>query len=410
MPEIFQTELPNGLKVVAEPIPGVQSLSMSLLTPAGLASQPGDRQGVAPLLSEMLCRGAGGKSSREHSDALDSLGVQRSSDAQTRFLRVGATMIGSKIGEALPLLVDMVRTPTLAEEALPPSVDLALQSIDALADEPQRRAMIELRQRHYPEPIGWPTTGVREHLEAMKVEDVRKFWFERVVAKGSILSFAGCFDWAELLQRVTDLLGDWGGSATPASGEGDGQGGYHHLSAESTQVHIAAAYPAVADTDERRVLQQAAVAVLSGGMSGRLFTEVREKRGLVYAVYASYAGQKDRGDVLAYAGTTAPRAQETLDVMTAELRRLSDGVNESEFQRAIVGMKSRLVMQGESSSARAASIASDVYEFGRPRSLDEEAEEVDAVTLDKLNDFVAAHRPGDMTIVTIGPDALSVGG
>jgi len=408
MPLIHQTTLPNGLTVVAEPIPGVQSLAMTLLVPAGLASQPADRQGVAPLLAEMVCRGAGGRSARQHSDALDTLGVIRSTDAQTRFFRIGATMIASKMPDALPLLLAMARTPLLAEDALAPSVDLALQSIDALDDEPQRRAMLELRHRHYPEPVGRSPLGVREHLEAMTIQDVKKFWFERFVAGGSILSFAGCFDWDQLLGQVAELLGDWGGTATPADGAGAGVGGYQHLTADTTQVHIAAAYAAVPETHEHRILQQAGTAVLSGGMSGRLFTEVREKRGLCYSVYASYAGQKDRGEVLAYAGTTAPRAQETYDVLIAELTRLSEGVNESEFQRAIVGMKSSLVMQGESSSSRAAAIASDVYVFGQPRSLDHYAAEVDAVTLEQLNTFLSDRKPGEMTVVTIGPDALEV--
>ncbi len=408
MPEIHQTTLPNGLRVVAEPMPGVQSLAMTLLTPAGLASQPIDKQGVAPILAEMVCRGAGGRTSREHVDALDTLGVQRSTDAQTRFFRLGATMIGSKIEAALPLLTDMLRAPTLDDKELAPSVDLAMQALDALDDEPQRRAMLELRHRHYPDPVGRSPLGIREHLDALTIDDVRKFWYERCVAGGSILGFAGSFDWDRLLAQVTDLLGDWGGSADPAAGTGKGVGGYHHLTAESTQVHIGLAYPAVAETDPRAVLQQAATAVLSGGMSGRLFTEVREKRGLVYSVYASYAGQKDRGEVLAYAGTTAPRARETLEVLTAELSRLSEGIDESEFGRAIVGMKSRLVMQGESSSARAAAIATDVYLFGHPRTLESYAAEVDAVTLDQLNAFIAEHRPGEMTIVTIGPEALRV--
>ncbi|MEM1107818.1 MAG: pitrilysin family protein [Planctomycetota bacterium] len=409
MPEIVQTVLPNGLTIVADPVPGASSLAMTLLTPAGLASQPADQQGVAPLLAEMVCRGAGGRSAREHVDALDTLGVQRSADAQTRFFRIGATMIGSKMKEALPLLFDMARTPTLAGEALGPSRDLALQAIDSLADEPQRRAMLELRQRHYPDPIGRSPMGVREHLEAVSLDAVRNFWSDRFVPGGSILGFAGSFDFDELVATVTDLLGDWTGSAAPAEAQGNGPGGVHHLAADSTQVHIALGYNAVAETDPNRILQQAATAVLSGGMSGRLFTEVREKRGLVYSVYASYAGQKDRGDVLAYAGTTVPRAQETLDVLTAELRRLSEGINESEFQRAIVGMKSSLVMQGESTSARAASIASDVYVFGQPRSLEEAAAEVDAVTLDRLNAYVADHPPGEMTLVTLGPEALKMG-
>ena len=171
-------------------------------------------------------------------------------------------------------------------------------------------------------------------------------------------------------------------------------------------MHIALAYPTVAETDPDSVTQQAAVAALSGGMSGRLFTEVREKRGLVYAVSASYAGQKDRGDIMAYAGTTAPRAQETLDVLTSELRRLSDGIAQDEFDRAVVGMKSRLVMQGESTSARASAIATDQYLYGRPKSLGEHAAEVDAVTLERVNEFVASRRPERMTVTTLGPAPL----
>jgi predicted Zn-dependent peptidase len=158
------------------------------------------------------------------------------------------------------------------------------------------------------------------------------------------------------------------------------------------------------------MLQRAAVAVLSGGMSGRLFTEVREKRGLCYAVFSRYAADQHRGMVLAYAGTTTARAQETLDVLVGELRRLSDGVRRDEFDRAVVGMKSHLIMQGESTPARSGALAADQAVRGRPRSLDELAKEVDALDFDQLNRFVATHRPGEMTTVTIGPAALKLPG
>jgi predicted Zn-dependent peptidase len=409
MPLIHHTTLANGLTVVAEPIPGVQSLAMSLLVPAGLAGQPADRQGVAPVLAEMLCRGAGDLDARQHSDALETLGVQRSTSAQTRFFGLGATMIGRKADDALPLLFDMVRRPRLEKSSLGPSVDLSLQALDALADEPQKRAMLELRQRHHPEPINRSPLGVRADLEALSLEDVKHFWSQTFRPGGSILAFAGGFDWDRLQEQINEQLGDWSGRAAPAEAEGEGAGGYEHLSADSTQVHVELAYPAVSETDEHSALQRAAVAVLSGGMSGRLFTEVREKRGLCYAVSARYAGQKDRGDVFAYAGTTTARAQETLDVLRQELLRLVEGVTQSEFDRAIVGMKSSLVMQGESTAARASAIASDVYVYGKPRTLDDAAAEVDAVTLDRLNAFVADHPPGAMTILTLGPEPLEVG-
>jgi predicted Zn-dependent peptidase len=408
MTRIHQHQLSNGLRIVAEPVPGAQSLAMTLLTPAGVAREPADKLGVAAMLSEMLFRGAGDLDARAHSDALDQLGVQRDTSVETRHLRLGATMIGEKLPDALPLLADMARRPMFAESALEPSRDLCLQDLEAVEDEPQQKVSIALRRRHYPQPIGRSTLGQHEHLEAMTLGDVRMFWRNACVPGGGILSFAGKFDWPQLLGLIEASFGDWAGGVEDVVPQPDATAprGYAHEPAESVQVHIALAYDAPPEVDDNSILQRAATSVLSGGMSGRLFTEVREKRGLCYAVYAAYAGQKDRGAMIAYSGTTAPRAQETLDVLAGELRRLSDGVQRDEFDRAIVGMKSRLVMQGESTGARSAAIAFDQAVYGRPRTLDERAAQVDAVTLEALNEYLAAHRPGAMTVVTVGPEEL----
>ncbi len=409
MADIHTHQFENGLVLVAEPVAGVRSLALSLLTPAGVTQEPADRNGVAPLLSEMICRGAGELDARAHCDALDTLGVSRGTNADSRHLRVSATMLADKLPDALPLLTDMVRQPMLDADALPPSRDLALQSLDALEDEPQSKVFVALRARHYPAPLDRSPYGTRADLEAMTLDDLRAFWQRACVPGGAVMGVAGHFDWNDLRDRVGQTLGQWSGSIESAAPAPDATGprGYYNESAESAQVHIGVAYDAPPEPDETSILQRAATAVLAGGMSGRLFTEVREKRGLCYSVFATYSGQKDRGVMLAYAGTTVPRAQETLDVMTAELRRVHDGVEADEFNRAIVGMKSRLVMQGESTGARAGAIAMDQYLLGRPRTLDELAARVDSVTLDRLNDYLAANRPGPMTVVTVGPEALT---
>jgi predicted Zn-dependent peptidase len=228
------------------------------------------------------------------------------------------------------------------------------------------------------------------------------------VPTGSVLGVAGRFEEATLIDLVEKLTANWTGGRTTPGDLTPPPRGYLHQEAASTQVHIGLAYDAPRDTDPDAILQKAAVCVLSGGMSGRLFTEVREKRGLCYSVFARYGGDQYRGTVFGYAGTTAPRAQETYDVMTAELRRLSAGVEEGEWQRAVVGMKAGVVMQGESTSARAASIAADQFVRGHPRSLDQLAAEVDSITLAKLQAYVRAHPPGPMTVVSIGPNALKI--
>ncbi|QQE10071.1 insulinase family protein [Planctomycetota bacterium] len=408
MDQIYETKLSNGIVLLGEPIAGAGSLAMSMMVPGGLAAQPSDQEGVASVLSEMICRGAGGMNAREHSEALDMLGVERATHVDTHHMKLSATMIGTKVGEALPMLVDMVRRPTLEEDALEPTLLLALQALEALKDDPQQYVVKELRRRHNRLPFGRSSLGEAEHLKKMTIGDVKKFWEERYQAGGTILSFAGAFDWDELVKLVEAQLGDWGGEAKMVEAESEGERGYEHLKAETSQTHIALAYDSVADVDPESIYQKAAVQVLSGGMSGRLFTEVREKRGLCYSVYASYGSQRDRGMMFSYAGTTTARAQETLDVLVEELKRLSEGIDQSEFDRAVVGMKSRLVMQGESSGARANAIGAETFLRGKAMTLDEWASCVDGITIEKLNAYLKKSLPGEMTIVTMGEDELKI--
>lgn len=406
MSSIYQEKLPNGLWLVAEPHGTAQSLSMTMLVPAGVANEPEGQQGASALLEEMMARGAGGLSAREHCDALDQLGVQRGTNVETHHIRLSATMIAEKVDRALPLLTDMVTAPKLDEAALVPGRDLALQAIQSLEDEPQQKVMLDLREQFQPPPLGRSPYGHIDGVNAVTAEALRDFWRSTCVPGGTVIGFSGKFDWPRLRDLVAEQLSGWSGAREETRPDGEGAGGYSHSQADTQQVHIALAYKAVPEPDNDSVLQRAAVAALSGGMSGRLFTEVREKRGLCYSVYATYAASRERGAVFGYAGTTTPRAQETLDVMVGELNRLAKGIDESEFQRAMVGMKSSLVMQGESTGARASSIATDQFVLGKPRTLDELAQRVDSVTLDRLNGFLAANPPGDMTITTIGPEPL----
>ncbi|MEM1212194.1 MAG: pitrilysin family protein [Planctomycetota bacterium] len=408
MSEVYEHRLDNGVVLVAEPIAGAASVALTLMTPAGLAAQPEEQLGVAPVLAEMVTRGAGGKGAREHSEALDELGVQRGTSTGGQFLSVSASMLGEKLGAALPLLVDMLRRPNLEESALGPSVELALQALEGLKDDPQGRSMVRLREAHYPAPLNRSSYGLAADLEGLTLDGVRAYAAKRCVAGGSVLGVAGKFEWDALKAMVDEVLGDWQGSAEPKAAGALPERAYHHEPAETNQVHIGLAYDAPPATAEDAVLQRFAASVLSGGMAGRLFTEVREKRGLCYSVGVRYAEQRELGAVLGYAGTTTQRAQETLDVFVGELARLSEGVTEAEFDRARVGLKSGLVMQGESTGARAAAIAGDVYTFGAPRTLASRAAELDGVSLEAVNGYVASHRLGALTVMTVGPEELTV--
>jgi predicted Zn-dependent peptidase len=408
MSEIHRHTYANGLVLLVEPMDSMESVGMTLMTPGGVSAEPADRLGVASVVTEMMFRGAGDLDARAHSEAMDRLGIRRDCDIHTRGLSLGAVLLGDRLDESLKLILSMARQAHLPESSLPAAVQLSLGAIEGLEDDPQDKVMVELKRDHLPDPLGRSDLGEAEHLKAMTMQDVRDYYARCFVPGGAVLTLSGKVDFEHARDLIGELLGDWQGAALEAPVGAASPGGYRHVKADSSQQHIGLAFDAVGGTDPHCMTQRLGIAVLSGGMSGRLFTEVRENRGLCYSVYASYAAMKDRGVVYAYSGTTTERAQETLEVLGAELKKLSDGVEADEFERAVVGLKSRVVMQGESTSARSMALAVDEVVLGRPRTLDDLIGEVESVTLDGLNDFVASHSPEGFTTLTVGPEPLKV--
>jgi predicted Zn-dependent peptidase len=183
-----------------------------------------------------------------------------------------------------------------------------------------------------------------------------------------------------------------------------------HLSKETQQTQIALAYPSVPIGHPDYYDALAAAGVLSGGMSSRLFTEVREKRGLCYAVHAFHETLKDRGSMMAYAGTRTDRAQQTLDVLIEELNRLKDGISDDEVDRVKARLKSTCIMQEESTAARAGAIANDWYYLGRIQSFDEIQAAIERLTPRSILEHLGRYPVKDVVMVTLGPEPLILPG
>lgn len=407
MERIDRYDLDCGMPLFVNPIDSMKSIGLTWLLPVGSASDPADAVGASAVLSEWLWRGAGNLNSREHSEALDRLGVNRDTSDQTYFMRLGATMIGARLHDALPLLVDAVVRPRLEDATFEPVRDLTLQSIEGLQDEPSQQVMLSLRERSIPAPFNRTGYGELSHVQALTPERARSVWADRCRPGGSILAISGAVDGPTVAALLNSLLSGFDGAAEEPVELHPRAGGYQHEAQETAQVHIALAHDAPPDPHADAVLERVAVNVLSGGMSGRLFTEVREKRSLCYSVYATFAAGRDRGRVMGYVGTTPERAQESLEVMMQEIDRIAEGVDEREFHRAVIGMKSRLVMQGESTSSRAAAIATDQFVHGRPRTLLERAQQVDGVTLEMVNAYLRNRPRPRYTIASLGAKALT---
>ena len=398
----------NGLTLVAESIPGVRSAAMTFLVPAGAASDPIGGAGAATVLSDWILRGAGTRDSRELTEYLDGLGVQRSASAETVFLRFSAAMLGKNLLNVLPVYADIVRTPHLPDDGFDPARDLALQQLDSIEDEPSHKLSLLLRERHFPFPYGRPSSGKREDLEKLTAANARTDAKSRLTAKGAILSVAGMFDWDELVACVGEAFEAWTAGSFVKLPEEPGKRGTFHVKQETNQSQIGLGFDAIAENQPDSILLQAAMNVLSGGMGARLFTEIREKQGLCYSVHAGYSSLKHQGAVFGYSGTSPDRAQRTLDSFIVELKKFSAGITQEELDRALIGMKSRVIMQGDSSGARAGSLAHDFYHRGRTRTLSELRALIDSVTLGKVNEFLAGNPMGGLTVVTIGPEELKV--
>ncbi len=401
------TQLENGLTLLVETIPEVQSAAFSLLLPAGSACEPEGANGTAAALCDWMFRGAGARSHRELSAAFDSLGLQSSESVTSSHLVFQGACLARDLSEVLTLYGDVVRRPLFPEEQFEPTMQGIAQSLMSLEDDPRQKLMVELTRRCFPRPWNRPTDGSLDELDSITPESVREHFHNVISPREAILGIAGNVSFDDVLPAVQRVFGGWEASGeAPTLVVQPGSVKSDHLQQESTQTQIGVAYRAVPYRHPDYYAAWAAVNILSGGMSSRLNTEVREKRGLCYSVYATLSSLRDAGFVLCYAGTTNERAAETLEVLLGELKRLKDGIGDDELRRCQARAKSALIMSQESTSARAGSIARDWYHLGRIVTLEEVRQKINALTPQQVLDYVRHHPAADFTVMTIGPEAI----
>jgi len=268
--------------------------------------------------------------------------------------------------------------------------------------------MLALRERFYPSPLGRSTAGDVDELKTLTAEKAEEIVKNNFNLSQTIFTVAGKYNFDAVVAQMEELFETNTQKALQSITPEPKASKYTHIHSEGAQVHIGLMTETVKPTDKDYYNARLAVSVLSGGMSARLFTEVREKRGLCYAVGARYHGLKEAAGIMCYAGTTPEKAQETVDVIMGEFNRLCEGISEEEIERAKVGLKSALILQSESSSSRAGSIGSDYYMLGRVRSLDEIKNRIEQTTVDSVSEFLRSNRFRDFTVVTIGPNQLII--
>jgi predicted Zn-dependent peptidase len=404
----YQHTFANGLTLLGEKMPFVQSAALTLMLPAGSATDPAHGSGSATVLADLVTRGAGSRDNRQLTEYLDSLGLQRGCSVGVYHLRFSCAAIAAKVIESISTISDIVRRPQLPEAGFEAAKDLALQALAGLEDDPRQKLTISLREIFLPQPLGRNPMGNIRDLKKMSLKECKSDWENRFQPKDAILAIAGNIDFEQVKAEVEKYFGDFTGSGLPKIELIPQTQRYHFEKQKSEQTHIGIAYPSVPETHKDYYKVRIASEVLGGGMSGRLFTEIREKRALCYSIWAGYTSLKDNGAILAYAGTSNERAQATLDCMIEQINLMGEGIMQNELDRAKVGLKAATIMAGESTGARAGAIAHDFFMRGRIRTLDEIKKEIDGITVEQVNDCLKKMPAGPFTIVLVGPKELKV--
>ena len=405
-PEIHT--LDNGIRVVLEPMPGAQSLVVVFCFAFGAKDDPGDRLGISRIAEDVLFKGTPDRDARAIFDDFDGLGIRRSASTSVECTSFVAQVLPDKVRPALKLYADLFCSASFPDDEVEIAKIITLEELKRLEDNPSQQALYMAYKAGLGVPMGRTPMGEPDAVSAIAPADVRRHWAKHCKPSNLLIGVAGGFRSEPLIEAIRDVFSGWAGAPSdqraphPISVANRNV----HQSKPSEQAHICLLARSVPKGHDLYYAGQLAIAILSAGGSSRLFTEVREKRGLAYSVSAFYQAYRGGGLMAVYAGTTADRAQETLDVCQSELARLGKDATAEELARAKTVLKGHLFTLGDLPEGRAAGLIEGFFLEGRVRTIDELAARIDAVTLDQIPQYLDAFPPMPGTVLILGPRPL----
>jgi predicted Zn-dependent peptidase len=408
-PQLVHRHLKCGIEFAAEVLPGRPTSALEIRVLAGASHEPADRLGLARLVEETLDKGTSKHDGRALLDAFDAIGAQRSSATGRDTTAFGCLCLPEFLPQVIDLHAEMLREPTFPEDACRVAIDLAIQELSSLEDDPQALVDKLMSRQAYGPLLGRHPLGEKEMLERITRADMEQLWQGTYFAGRLLLCVAGPVDPDAIADYAEQAFGGFG-SASPAGREALPvvfSAARTHYPKELEQEHIGICYPGVPATDDEYPVERVMLGVLAGGMSGRLFTEVREKQGLVYWVGAWHEHPRDAGMIHLGASTTPERCDRTYSTLLREVDRLSEDLTESEVERAIVGIVARTETRGDITRAHCSELVSDLFHYGHPIPMEEKVAKVQAVNADAIKRYLAAHPRDSLSVVTLGPRELA---
>jgi predicted Zn-dependent peptidase len=396
--------LANGLRIVTERMDGLQSAAIGIWVLSGGRHERPEQNGIAHFLEHMAFKGTKRRSALDIAEVIEDVGGYINAYTSREATAYYARVLEADVPLALDVVSDIVLNPVFDPGEIEVERGVILQEIGQSLDTPDDVIFDWLQEKAYPDqPLGRTILGAPERIRAFNRADLQGFVAEHYSPANMILSAAGAVDHDKIVAEAEAIFGHLPKGRLHHPAPAHFVGGEYRVEKPLEQAHLALAFAAPDYTDPAIYTAQIYASALGGGMSSRLFQEVREKRGLCYTIFAQTGAHADTGMMTIYAGTSAEDLGDLTTITLDEMKRAADDMTEAEVARARAQMKAGLLMGLESPSNRAERLARQMQVWGRIPPLSEVVDNIDAVTVDDVRSL-AAH------MITKAPSALALYG
>ncbi len=404
--------LPGGLRVFSETLEESTSVSLGVWIRAGSRDERDEVAGITHLMEHMLFKGTPTMNALGIAEAFESIGAQENAATGEEYTVLYARFLPEHLERALDIMSDMVLRPTLAD--LEREREVIVEEIKMYEDRPDQMADEYLSSLiFHDDTLGRPIIGSAETVRGVDHDTLKNFHAGTYNASNIFVIGAGKLDSGEFERMVEEKLSGLpeGEPFVRAANPQKPESRFSYKFKETEQYHVSLGSVGIPAGSEDRYAMAALNNVLGGGMSSRLFQEVREKRGLAYAVYSYHHGYSDTGAVKMYVGSTTGNVEEAIRVISEQVRRIQeDLVTEEELDRTKQQLKSSTLLALESTSARMTRIGRSVITGSELLTPEEISSRIEAVTADDVRRLAQKHLKLDnMYLAAVGPKELDLG-
>lgn len=400
------TTLPNGLRIITEPMPGIRSVAVGAWVDTGTRDELPNEAGTSHFLEHLLFKGSDKYSARDISDTFDRMGAQSNAFTSKEYTCFWGRLLDEDLPKGLELIGEMVQRPAFRMDEIDSERHVVIEEINMSEDDPQDSVFELFTEAAFAgHSLAMPILGTRDSITGMTRDDILGYWKRRYGAGSTVIAIAGAIETDEAVAMVAEQFGDWSGSSVPHEYvDHEFSSSVRVESKETEQANLLIGGEGLARGDDRRYAFDVMHHALGGGMSSRLFQTIREERGLAYSVYSFAMPYEDTGAWGVYAGTNPAQTGMVMELIDTELSAMmSEGVTDEELDRAKSNMRGSMALGLEDANSRMIRNGRRELTNSEHVSVSEHIARVDAVTRQDVVDVAQVCLGGTRVLGAVGP-------